>query len=194
MQEFKDFITENKTCISQINITLALYKEEHRPLNCCILFKLADCVNDSLHHSFSCWRITPSGSMLERHSSFSLVLHWCMKMIMIQQKYTIYLYTPPKHKNTHRLSLRPVHSIWESCRYVISFSFCSSAVLCCCCFLASVKIPITVARLALSPTESTQSLDIKQTWYTKPIQQLFTRSEGNDVLSTSPTPNSNKYP
>lgn len=101
MQEFKDFITKNKTCISQINITFALYKEEHRPLNCCILFKLVDCVNDSLHHSFSCWRITPSGSMLERHSSFSLVLHWCMKMIMIQQKYTIYLYTPPKHKNTH---------------------------------------------------------------------------------------------
>lgn len=93
---------------------------------------------------------------------------------------------------THTVSLLDQCTAFEN--RVISFSFCSSAVLCCCCFLASVKIPITVARLALSPTESTQSLDIKQTWYTKPIQQLFTRSEGNDVLSTSPTPNSNKYP
>lgn len=116
---------------------------------------------------------------------------WYSKSI---QYICIHLLNTKTHTHTHRLSLRPVHSIWESCRYAISFSFCSSAVLCCCCFLASIKIPITVARLALSPTESTQSLDIKQTWYTKPIQQLFTRSEGNDVLSTSPTPNSNKYP
>lgn len=81
-----------------------------------------------------------------------------------------------------------VHSTWDSVQ-IYDLSFSSSAFLHCCCFLASAKIPITAARFALPQTNwhthtETLSLDIKRNWYTNPIQDLFTGSEGNDVLST----------
>lgn len=46
-----------------------------------------------------------------------------------------------------------VHSTWHFVQ-IHELSFASSAFLCCCCFLASAKIPITVARFSLSDTRA----------------------------------------
>lgn len=58
-----------------------------------------------------------------------------------------------------------VHSTWHFVQ-IHELSFASSAFLCCCCFRASAKIPITVARFSLSDTKThthTQNQDCLQT-------------------------------
>lgn len=132
------------------------------------------------------------------HWYFSMALSWCK--IQTFEKLQCYNYCSYCFLS-YKLVLKACfvllkHNFWMYQTHITAkwfifladiyyLSFSSNAFLCCCCFLASAKIPITWLPALLTTdsfTESTMSLDIKQTWAMMPTHALFTRSEGNDVL------------